>query len=67
VKGLVQVAKAAPSTEHSKIVPLWGEEKVKAGVVLFVRPLGPEPIVVSGRTMTEAVAVPVAGSALVAE
>jgi hypothetical protein len=51
VNGVVQVAKAAPSTLHRKVA--WGESEAKANVpvVLLSRAGGPLVIVVSGTVM----------------
>jgi hypothetical protein len=48
VTGETQPAKAAPSTEHSKVEPDSLDENAKVGVESGVSPVGPDPIVVCG-------------------
>ena len=56
--GLVHPAKAAPSSEHSKVAPIAGEENVKAAVVCFDWAGGAESIVVMSTTVSVSVSAP---------
>ncbi len=48
MKGLKQIAKAEPSTEHRKVTPGSDAVNSKVGVASPVVPLGPAVIVVTG-------------------
>ena len=46
--GEEQALKAAPSREHSKVLPASEEEKANVALFCFMVPEGPESMVVSG-------------------
>ena len=52
VHGLVQLAHEPVSTRHWNVDPLSLDVNANVGVVSLVGPVGPEPIVVSGATLS---------------